>query len=190
MIHVNKIDNIITQCMLNAEKKLKHSSHSRRWSPTLAFDILEVRLWKFITSSLYTTHHNCSRIEAVQAQMQLLPVSSLPHPIEQKSKIIIKNKLKTANKNLKKIKKDATRVRESHLHHCADEAELEGNYNLVDTTFFRNLIAIERQIKIHKAIRKYISNKTKSNLKSILVSKDSTLKWNQIPKNLPSNQWK
>ena len=41
-----------------------------------------------------------------------------------------------------------------------------------------------------KSIRKYTSNKTKSNLKSILVSKDSTIKWNKILKNLPSNQWK
>ena len=43
---------------------------------------------------------------------------------------------------------------------------------------------------MRKSIRKYTSNKTKSNLKSILVPKDSTLKWNQIPKNLSSNQWK
>ena len=42
--HVNKIYTIITQCMLKAEKKLKHSSHSHPWSPTLAFAILEVRL--------------------------------------------------------------------------------------------------------------------------------------------------
>ena len=67
MIHVNKIDNIITKCMLKAESKLKHSSHSHPWSPTLAFAILEVRLWKLITSSLYTPHYNTSRIEAVQA---------------------------------------------------------------------------------------------------------------------------
>ena len=43
---------------------------------------------------------------------------------------------------------------------------------------------------MHKSIRKYTSNKTKSNLKSILVPKDPTIKWNKIPKNLPSNQWK
>ena len=43
---------------------------------------------------------------------------------------------------------------------------------------------------MQKAIRKYTSNKNKSHLKSILVPKDSTLNWNQIPKNLPSNQWK
>ena len=120
--------------------------------------------------------------------MHLLPVSYIPHPIEQKNKSIIKNNLKTANKNLKKIKKDATRIRENHLHYCADAVELEGN--IVHATFLRNLIAIERQIKMRKSIRKYTSNKTKSNLKSILVPKDSTLKWNQIPKNLPSNQWK
>ena len=111
MFHVNKTDNIITKCMLKAENKLKRSSHSHPWSPTLAFAILEVRLWKLITSSLYTLHHNTSRIEAVQARMQLLlPVSSLHHPIEQKNKSIIKNNLKNANKNLKKIKKDATKI--------------------------------------------------------------------------------
>ena len=43
---------------------------------------------------------------------------------------------------------------------------------------------------MHKSIRKYTPNKTKSNLKSILVPKDSTIKWNKIPKNFPSNQWK
>ena len=89
-------------------------------------------------------------------------------------------------KNLKRIKKDATQIRENHLLHCADEAELEGN--IVHSTFLRNLIAIEKQIKMHTSIRKYTSNKTKSNLKSILVPKDPTIKWNKIPKNLPSNQ--
>ena len=44
MIHVKKIDTIITQCMLKAENKLKHSSHSYPWSPTLAFALPEVRL--------------------------------------------------------------------------------------------------------------------------------------------------
>ena len=160
--------------MLKAENKLKHSSHSHPWSPSLAFAILEVRLWKLITSSLYTRHHNTSRIKAVQARMQLLPVSLLHHPIEQKDKSIIKNNLKNAKKNLKRIKKDATQIRENHLLHCADEAELEGN--IVHATFLRNLIAIEKQIKMHKSIRKYTSNKTKSNLKSILVPKDSTIK--------------
>ena len=82
MLHVNKIDNTITKCMLKAENKLKHSSHSHQWSPSLVFAILEVRLWKLVTSSLYTLHHNTSKIEAVQARMHLLPVSSLHHPIE------------------------------------------------------------------------------------------------------------
>ena len=172
--------------MLKAENKLKYSSHSHPWSPSLAFGILEVRLWKLVTSSLYPLHHNTSRIEVVQARIKLLPVSSPHHPIEQKDKSIIKNNLKNANKNLKRIKKDATKIRENHLHHCADEAELEGN--IVHATFLRNPIAIERQIKIHKSIRKYTSNKTKSNLKHIIVPKDSTIKWNKIPKNLPSNQ--
>ena len=97
MFHVNQIDNIITKCMLKAENKLKHSSHSHPWSPTLAFAILEVRLWKLITSSLYTPHHNTSRIEAVQARMKLLSVSSLHHPIEQKDKSIVKKNLKNVN---------------------------------------------------------------------------------------------
>ena len=69
MIQVNKIDNVITKCMLKAENKLKHSSHSHPWYPSLAFAILEVRLWKLVTSSLYTLHHNTSRIKAVQARM-------------------------------------------------------------------------------------------------------------------------
>ena len=86
MIHVNKIDTIITKYMLKAKKKLKHSSHSHPWSPTLDFAILEVSLWKLITSSLYTSHHNSSRIEVVQARMKLLPVSSFPQPIKQKKK--------------------------------------------------------------------------------------------------------
>ena len=130
MFHVNKIDNIITKCMLKAQNKLKHSSHSHPWSPTLAFVILEVWLWKLITSSLYTIHHNTSRIATVQARIQLLLVPSLHHPIEQKDKRIIKNNLKNANKNLKKIKKDATKIRENYVHHCADEAELEGKKKL------------------------------------------------------------
>ena len=69
MIHVNEIDTIITQCMLKAEQKLKNSSHSHPWYPTLAVAIMELRLWKLITSSIYTTHHNSSRIDAVQARM-------------------------------------------------------------------------------------------------------------------------
>ena len=87
-----------------------------------------------------------------------------------------------------KIKKDVTKIREIHLHHCADEAELEGN--IVHATFLRNLIAIERKIRMHKTVRKFTSTKTKGNLKTILVTKDPNLKWNEIPKNLPSNQWK
>ena len=84
--------------------------------------------------------------------MQLLPVSSLPHPIEKNNKIIVKKNLKNASKILKKIKKDATKIRESHLHHCVDEAELEGN--IVHSSFFCNLIAIEIQIKMHKSNKK------------------------------------
>ena len=55
---------------------------------------------------------------------------------------IIKNHLKNTNTTLQKIKKDATKIRESHLYHCVDEAELEGN--IVHATFFRNQIAIKR----------------------------------------------
>ena len=44
---------------------------------------------------------------------------------------------------------------------------------------------MERQIKMHKAIKKYTPNKNISNLKTILVPKDSNLKLNEIPKNLP-----
>ena len=80
--------------------------------------------------------------------MQLLPVSSLPHLIEKKNKSIVKKKPKNTNKFLKKIKKDATQIRESPLHHCADEAELEGN--IVYATFLRNLVAIERKSKYTK----------------------------------------
>ena len=87
-----------------------------------------------------------------------------------------------------KIKKNTTNIRESDSHHCADEAELEGN--IVHATFLRNLIAIERKIRMHKTVRKFTSTKTKGNLKTILVTKDPNLKWNEIPKNLPSNQWK
>ena len=71
-------------------------------------------------------------------------------------------------------KKGATQIRESHLQYCADETKLEGN--LVHTTYLRNLIAIARQITMHKAIWKYTSDTNKSNLKSNLIPNGSTLK--------------
>ena len=81
---INKVDNTITKCMLKSENKLKHSSHFYPWSPKLAYAILEVRLWKIIYSSIYNTHNKSSRIKAVLYRMQLLSVSSFPHPIERK----------------------------------------------------------------------------------------------------------
>ena len=128
--------------MLKIENKLKHSSHSHPWSPTPAVAILEVRLWGLITSYIYTTHHNSSKIEELHDRMQLLLVFSHTRPIEHKTNSIIKNHLKNTNTTLQKIKKDATKIRESHLHHCVDEAELEGN--IVHAIFFRNQIAIKR----------------------------------------------
>ena len=43
ILQVNKIDNIITKCMLQVEQSLKHSTHSHLWSLRLAFTILGVR---------------------------------------------------------------------------------------------------------------------------------------------------
>lgn len=65
-------------------------------------------------------------------------------------------------------------MRESYLRYYVDEVKLDGN--IVHATYLRNLIAIKRQINMHKTIKKYTFNKHKSNLKSILIPKDSTLK--------------
>ena len=97
MIQVNRVDNTITTCMLQAEKKVKHFIHSHPWSPKLIFSILEVRLWKLISSAITNNHNNSNRIKVVLSCMHLLIISALPNPIEKKNKSIVKNNLKTAN---------------------------------------------------------------------------------------------
>lgn len=143
--------------MLQAEQALKYSTHPRSWSPKLAFDILEVRLWRLISSAIINKHNNSNRINSVISRIFLLPVSLFSHPLERKDKIIVKKNLKTNLNNLKIIKKDALQTRERHLRYFADKFELDGN--LVHATYLRKPIVIERQINMQKNIQKHTFNK-------------------------------
>ena len=72
--------------MLQVEKQLKHSTHSHPWFPKLAFAILEVCLWKLISSSITNKHNKSNRIKVIQSQIRLLLVSVLPNHDKTKTK--------------------------------------------------------------------------------------------------------
>ena len=47
---INYIDTKITTRMLASEESIKFKSSSHPWSPTLAYSMLELYLWKLIPS--------------------------------------------------------------------------------------------------------------------------------------------
>ena len=73
------------------EKNLKHSTHTNPWSPILVFVILEVQLWKLISSTITNKHNTSNPIETVISRMRLLSVSLRPNPIERENKNIVRN---------------------------------------------------------------------------------------------------
>ena len=93
MNQVNIIDNIITKCMLEFEQALKHSIHSHSFSPKITFTILEVRLWKLISSGLTNKHNKINRISSVISRINKFPDFKPITPIEHnnKTRVLLQN---------------------------------------------------------------------------------------------------
>ena len=52
---INDLDALITKGMLASEKKIRKRQNQHPWSPTLEQAILEVSIWKLITSEIKNT---------------------------------------------------------------------------------------------------------------------------------------
>ena len=85
-------------------------------------------------------------------------------------------------------KKNSTRHRQEHLQALAEEADLVGNDDV--SYYIHRLIIIEQQVVVHKEIKQYTASVTHQSIKHLKISKDPTIGWDNIPKDLPFNQWR
>ena len=56
--------------------------------------------------------------------------------------------------------------------------------------YIRRLLIIEQQVVVHKNIKQYTASVTHQSIKHLEIPKDPTIGWNNIPKDLPFNQWR
>ena len=56
--------------------------------------------------------------------------------------------------------------------------------------YLRMLIFIETQVEMHSTIRKFKSRHGQRNITYIDIPKDTSMDWNEIPKKLPTEEWK
>ena len=56
--------------------------------------------------------------------------------------------------------------------------------------YLRILIFIETQVEMHSTIRKFKTRHGQSNITYIDIPKDTSMDWNEIPKKLPTEEWK
>ena len=52
------------------------------------------------------------------------------------------------------------------------------------------LIFIETQVEMHATIRKFKTRHGQSNITYVDIPKDTSMDWNEIPKKLPTEEWK
>ena len=95
----------MTTGMLVSEESIKFKRNSHPWSPRLIYSMLELHLWKIISSEFL----NKSKIE--RSNME-----------------IIKNNLRQEKTNLKNVQAQAKELRETHLQQSAEETEADENF--------------------------------------------------------------
>ena len=130
LIKINRIDELITTCMIQSEERIKKSKFKHPWSPTLAIAILTVTIWKLKFNAVTNkreTHHTVLKIFHKTIDID---DNNAPLDIESKDKKYIQNELKLALKQLKNIKKQSTLFRKKHLMLRVDEAKLTSNKTL------------------------------------------------------------
>ena len=136
---INYIDKKMTTGMLVSEESIKFKSNSHPWSPRLIYSMLELHLWKIISSEFL----NKSKIE--RSNME-----------------IIKNNLRQEKTNLKNVQAQAKELRETHLQQSAEETEADENF--IHARYLRNLICIENQQLMHMIIKSYSTANQNSTL--------------------------
>ena len=75
--------------MLQSEQTLKHSIHFHSFSPNITFTILEVRLWKSISSALTNKHNNINRINTDISLIKMFLDFKQITPIEHNKTIVL-----------------------------------------------------------------------------------------------------
>ena len=86
------------------------------------------------------------------------------------------------------IQREAKHHREKYLQQKADKEEIKGN--MEHTRYLRMLIFIETQVEMNSTIRKFKTRHGQSNITYIDIPKYTSMDWNEIPKKLPTEEWK
>jgi len=111
-----------------------------------------------------------------------------PPLLERKSIRIVINYFRKAKSSLMQNQREAKHHREKYLQQKADEEEIRGN--MEHARYLRMLIFIETQVEMHSIIRKFKTRHGQSNITYIDIPKDTSMDWNEIPKNIPTEEWK
>ena len=74
MKEINDLDDLITKGMLASENKILKRQNQYLWSPTLEQSILEVSLWKLITSEIKKDVSKEMQIQRIIGQMDVSPL--------------------------------------------------------------------------------------------------------------------
>ena len=180
---INDVDSKMTTGMLKVEKQIKIRNKHHPWSPTLALAILILHLCKIIYSEVIHKTNKSETFASIFKQMNKYKPMDCKS-IERVDKRIIKQKIRVAKTQLRKIQKSATEFREDHLSQLAEEAEEEENY--AHARYLRNPISIENHQQMHIVIRSYTKDKVNSSLTYIDVPKEYPKNWNDVPKYLPA----
>ena len=108
MTEIKDSDDLITKGMIASENKIQKKQNQYPWSPILEQAILEVRLWKLITSEI---KKDVSKEMQIQRIIEQLDASQL---IERHSLKVVINYLRLAKKSLTQIQREATHHHEKN----------------------------------------------------------------------------
>ena len=126
MKEINDLDDLNTKGMIASENKIRKRQNQYPWSPILEQAILEVSLWKLITSEIKNDVSKDMQIQWIIEQMDAPPL------IERNSLKVVINYLRIAKKSLTQIQRDASHHRENAFNKKEMKKKSEVIWNMQD----------------------------------------------------------
>ena len=126
MIEINDLDDLITKGMIASENKILKRQNQYLWSPKLEKAILEVSLWKIITSEIKNDISKEMHIQQIIGQLDAPPL------LERKSIKVVINYLRNAKKSLMQIQREVRHYREKIFNKKQMNKKSEVTWNMQD----------------------------------------------------------
>ena len=169
---LNQIDDDITTSMLQSEKSIQTQHYNHPWSPTLHRAIRKVTIWKAILTQIKTGYSPQQKIQKLQKNVSPLITTTWTTMKD------IKHNVQVAQKELKTIIQNASKLRKQHLLKRASAHDIQNKKSSPKTII--NILKIEAIFKMWTWINSITNNNTMASLNTLDIQIDTTIHRNDI----------